>query len=137
MAEQQKVVIQIPKWVDEDDRASLAEDIIDYISIRTGSGKDRFNKKFRPYSKEYAKEKGVGTGEVDLILSGDLLESLLLLDQDVGQLVIGYEEGDEINGKAEGNITGSYGQPDPNPKKARDYLGISRRDLAELVEKYR
>ena len=137
MAEQQKVTINIPKYLDEDDRASLAEDIIDYITTRTAKGYDKNNRKFKPYTKEYAERKGVSRGDVDLINSTDLLESILLLDSDTGMLVIGYAEGDEINGKAEGNITGSYGQPDPNPAKARDYLGVSRRDLAELISRYR
>lgn len=134
---QMKTVISVPKGLDEEERIAIAEDIVEFIITRTGAGLDRYNRKFKKYSKEYAREKGVSPGDVDLIVSGDLLDSLLLLDHSRGEIVIGYEEDDEINGKAEGNITGSYGQPEPNPRKARDYLGISTRDLAAIIARHK
>ena len=97
---------------------------------------DKRNRKFKKYSDSYAKKKGVGEDDVDLVLSGELMDKLKVLKTKPGEITIGYEKGDDVNDKAEGNILGSYGR-DPNPKKARDFLGLTRNDLMSIVDIYR
>lgn len=119
----------IPKTIKPRDRVKIAEIVIDHIISRSLSGLDKNNKKFPPYSKTYADRKNVGIGDVDLTLSGELLESIKLLNHKAGEITIGFDKGDkELNGKAEGNILGSYGR-EPNKKKARDFLGIPNDEL--------
>ena len=69
-----------------------------------------------------------------MFLSGDLLDELSVINHKPGELVIGYEKGAEINGKAEGNILGTYGQSEPIKGKQRDFLGITRSDLKTVID---
>lgn len=126
--------ISIPDHLKPSQRQMLAEEIIDYIVERSAAGKDKDGKRFKNYSKNYADMKGVDQDEVDLVLSGDMMEELQVLVHKRGEIIIGYEKGADINAKVEGNITGSYGQPEPNKKKARNFLGISKADLARILE---
>lgn len=116
-------------------REVIAEEILDFIRDRTFAGMDKNGKQFKKYSAAYAKKKGVGVDDVNLVLSGEMMDELIMLSHKNGEITIGYEKGSDVNDKAEGNITGSYGR-DPNPKKARDYLGISRKDLMDIVDIY-
>lgn len=116
----------------------LADLVIEHIVERTENGVDKDGKKFPGYSKSYLasldfKNAGKSPSKVDLTLSGDMLAALALLSERKGALTIGFENGTPENDKAEGNRLGSYGG-DPNPKKARDFLGIDRRKLAELID---
>lgn len=123
----QRTRIKIPEDLDSQERVELASDILLFIKDRTQSGRNRANRKFPPYSKEYFK-----SGTVDLTLSEDMLNDMRLLSHNRGSLLIGYENGTQSNDKAEGNQTGSYGRS-PNPKKARPFLGITKKDLDVLV----
>lgn len=125
--------IQIPKHLKPSQRELLGEEIVDFIINRSAAGLDKNNRKFKKYSKAYADMKGVNEGDVDLVLTGEMMESLQLLNHRNGELMIGYDKEDDINAKAEGNITGSYGG-DPNPKKARDFLGITKKDLYSILK---
>lgn len=128
--------IYLPKTIKPKDRVKLADAIIEHIINRTASGIDKNNKDFPKYSKEYADKKNVGVGDVDLILSGEMLDSIKLLSHKSGEIIIGFDKTDkELNGKAEGNIKGSYGG-DPNPKKARDFLGMPKDDLEILFDAF-
>lgn len=139
-AKQQKVRIAIDPSLDAEAREALADDILEYIKRRTESGVDKDGRKFPGYSKAYIesldfKIGGKRKGKVDLTLSGDMLASLDLLKHKKGELVIGFEPGTDENARAEGNILGSYGG-DPNPSKARDFLGISEKDLKRIQRDY-
>jgi len=99
---------------------------------------DKNNRKLPSYTPEYARDKGVTRDSVDLFLSGDLLENMQLLSHKSGELTIGFDKGDqELNGKAEGNILGTYGQPRPIPGKKRDFLGITKGDLKSVLSEYK
>lgn len=126
--------IPIPKSLKPSQREMLAEEIIDFIVERSAAGRDKNNRKFKKYSAKYAELKGVDQDQVDLVLSGDMMEELKVLSHKAGEVVIGYDKDSDINGKVEGNVTGSYGQDSPNPKRARDFLGISNSDLNSLLE---
>lgn len=130
-----KEKIKIPTSIKPTERQKIAEGIIEHIINRSAAGYDKNNKKFPKYSIAYAKKKGVGVKEVDLILSGEMLESLKVLSvKKAGEILIGFDKkDDENNAKAEGNILGSYGG-DPNEDKARDFLGIDQDELDLFLE---
>lgn len=118
-------------------RKELADLVIEHIYERTTEeGRDKNGKKFPSYSASYIKSLDFAnagkSSKVDLQLSGDMLASMQLLKTRPGELVIGYKAGDELNGRVEGNRLGSYGG-DPDPKKARDFLGIQPTKLRELI----
>jgi hypothetical protein len=126
---------------------ALGKEIVEFIRQRTESGigvketgRGFKNASFPPYSKIYKQSldyKIAGkSGNVNLTLSGDMLIALDVLSHKKGSVVIGYEKGSEENDRAEGNILGSYGGS-PNPRRARNFLGISDADLATILEKYR
>lgn len=112
----------------------LAESVISYIQIRSTEGFDKNGKKFPKYSTDYAKFKGVGKSQVDLVLSGEMLDSLSLTKDGAGFIEIGYKDSSDYAGRAEGNILGTYGQPDPIPGKKRDFLGIDEADLEIMAD---
>ena len=65
-----------------------------------------------------------------------MLNALEVLETSEGSITIGYNARDKFNNdKAEGNILGSYGG-DPNPAKARDFLGITEGELGTILNKY-
>lgn len=139
----QKRVIRIPFGFDPDTREQIAEDIIEHIKDRTESGvgfKDGKDYRFPKYSKQYInstdfKNAGKSAGSVDLTLSGDMLASIELLNHGDGFLLIGFEKGSEENAKADGNIRGTYGGK-MRRNKARPFLGITRKDLKEILGDY-
>lgn len=141
MAAQQKVTIKLPEWVRPEDREAIAEDIVAFIRDRTETGVGvarRGNgwvaRDFPDYTEDYAKFKGVSRSAVDLRLSDEMLDALDVLSTSKAGVTIGYRPG-KINGKVEGNRLGSYGG-DPNPRKARDFLGITKGDLELILAAY-
>lgn len=129
-------IIRIPRSLTKIQREVIADEVIDFIRDRSFSGLDKNNNKFPDYEKQYANKKGVGVSDVDLVLSGELLDELRVLKTAPGEIHIGYDgRKKKLNAKAEGNILGSYGR-DPNPDKARDFLGISRKDLMDIIDTY-
>lgn len=143
-ADQQKVTIKLPAGIDPDDYEAVGEDIVGFIRDRTdvGFGVRKRGRGFSTYAfPEYTPEYEAfkGQSKVDLKLSGELLDELRVLevDPDSRTVTIGYEEGDPINGKAEGNFTGSYGKKRPNPAKARNILGMTKEELDAVAGVYR
>lgn len=128
--------IELPPGIPSDEKDSIAEEIINYIIKRTrDDGLDKNGKAFKKYTKEYASKKGVGVGDVDLTLTSEMLDELDYTIKN-RRIKIGYTKASaELNGKVEGNITGSYGG-DPNPSKARDFLGITDSELENILSKY-
>lgn len=135
----QRTRITIPKGLTPKEREALADEVIEFIQERSEGGvgirkqgKGFANKPFPNYEEKYAKRKGVSVSDVDLTLSGEMLGSIELISHKNGQLLIGFDKGDKkLNGKAEGNITGIYGKS--KKKKPRNFLGITRRDLLQLL----
>jgi hypothetical protein len=78
--------------------------------------------------------KGVDVTSVDLVLSGDMLNSFdESTKPDDPRVTIEIAPGEV--GKAHGNITGSYGKPRPNPEKARDFFGFTnKKDLKSIID---
>lgn len=138
----QKVIIDVPKSLGPNEREQFAEMALDVIIERAQSGKGvRPDKKgnfrqfsFPGYTKEYASKKG--QSNVDLELSGDMLEEMQLLSHRSGKVTLGFIAGSEDNDKVEGNQIGSYGRV-ANPKKARPFLGLTGSELRDLLREFK
>jgi len=139
----QKFKFSIDPRYSREEKELIAQDVIDYIVKRTKQRKDKNGDEMAGYSKAYAKSpeaqaagKKVGQA-ANLTLSGDLLYALGEYKK-IGKsyIEIGYEKGSEENGKADGNIRGTYGTNIPNPKKARDFLGINEKELNSILADY-
>jgi hypothetical protein len=125
-----KLKIDYPDWLPRSEREAFLEDCITHILERTAEGIGAYKKgrgyQIRPfpsYTDEYAEEKG--SDHVNLELDGDMLQAVSILDLKNG--IIGIQ-GDQ-EGKAEGNIRGTYGKRKPISGKARPFLGLSRSEL--------
>lgn len=128
-----KTKVAISPSLKPKDRIAISEAVIEYIKNRTLDGIDKNLEKFPNYTKNYAQFKGVSVSDVDLVFSGDMLSELKLLSHKSGELTIGFEKGSRSNGKAEGNIKGTYGQPSP-VSAPRDFLGISSEEIDALMD---
>lgn len=136
----QKIKIDLSGYgLSPDQKDEVADLIIERIVNRTDQGKDKNNKIFKAYSDSYKdsldfKIAGKKGKPVNLQLSGDMLAALSVLDKTSRSVTIGFENGSEENAKADGNIRGTYGKPTPNPDKARDFLGISNKELSDIIK---
>lgn len=144
MSDPTQFKIKLPAGLSREDRLAIADEIIEHIVERTQRGKDKDGKRFPAYSATYknslefaiAKQHGGKKYTPNLTLSGDMLAALTLVDDTVRSLIIGYDDSDpDVKARAEGNILGSYGG-DPNPSKARDFLGIQPSALRAILAKY-
>ncbi len=115
----------------------IADAILTHVIGRTMAGFDKNNKKFPKYTEKYADFKGVDRNKVDLILSGEMLTELKALKITRNGLEIGYQGEKKLIGKVEGNILGTYGQPEPIPGKKRDFLGVPQKDLDIIISALR
>jgi hypothetical protein len=128
----QRTKVSISDSLKPKERIAISDAIIEYIKQRTLDGLDKNLEPFNKYTKAYADFKGVGVNDVDLTFSSEMLSDLKLLSHKKGEVIIGYEKGSLSNGKADGNIRGTYGKPFP-VTKGRDFLGISQEEL-EILE---
>lgn len=138
-----KLSIKIPftQPIKPRERAKIADAILTHIVGRTMAGLDKNNEKFSAkknggYTDAYAKLKGVGKNDVDLLLSGEMLSELKVLNIKPGEIEIGYKGSKELIGKVDGNIRGTYGQSEPIPGKARDFLGIDAEDVDVIIDSF-
>jgi hypothetical protein len=135
----QRTTIRLPSGLSTDQKEQIADLAIERIVERTSQGKDENGKRFKGYSKAYInsldfKSAGKDASEVNLQLSGDMLAAIKILEIKGNKAVIGFEEDSVENGKADGNIRGTYGTSKPDPKKARPFLGISEKELSKIVK---
>lgn len=138
----QKIKIDLSGYgLSPDQKDEVADLIIERIVNRTDQGKDKNNRPFKEYSDSYKesldfKIAGKKGKPVNLQLSGDMLAALEHLKKyDTNRsIVVGFKNGSEENAKADGNIRGTYGNPSPNPKKARDFLGITIKELTDIIK---
>lgn len=137
---QVKTEIIIPKDYSPDEREAIADEILNYIIERTKKGQGKDGEKFPGYSKKYKDSlnfriAGKSRSRVDLTLSGEMLDSLEVLKAPSGKVVLGYQKGSDMNGRAEGNILGSYGG-EPDKSKARDFLATSKEEVAKILKRF-
>lgn len=126
----------LPRYFNEEARATAARMIIEKIQENTSRGLDRYGASFKKYSNEYTKSldfKNAGkTKKVNLELTGDMMASLELISSKEGQVVIGYKTSHPDAGKVEGNQIGSYGG-NANPSKARPFIGLPQSQLDLII----
>lgn len=124
-------------------RRMIARDIIAYIIQRTrqGLGKDAkpWSGAAARYSKSYRNSQefnigGKSAGLVNLTLSSEMLDSMEIKSDSAGSVTVGVGAGQE--GKAEGNIKGTYGQNSPIRGKRRNFLDLSQRELSAILSAY-
>lgn len=129
MAEpKQSKTILIPLEHNTYTRELIAQDIIDRIIQRTGDGLDISGKPFKGYSKAYDKP-----GIVDLEESGNMLAGLTVLNHGPGYIKIGFDN-QEANDKAAWIQRPTGWKVGRQPR--REFLGISAKDLAAILELY-
>lgn len=138
MARVTELPLEIPKGLTRAQRKKVADLVIEFIVDRTQSGLDESGRRFKKYSKAYResldfRNAGKSPSRVNLQLSGDMLAALTLLEERDGKIKVGYEKGSDEEGRAEGNILGSYGG-DPDPSKARPFLGIKPDNLKKIIK---
>lgn len=132
------VEIKLPSRYDSEDAEIIAEEILNFIVERTKKGVGSDGKKFPEYSSEYInsfdfKAAGKSKGKVDLTLSGEMLDSIEIIEAKKGKIVYGYSSDNEMQGRAEGNLLGTYGRDAPNPSKARNFLALSGKELSLIL----
>lgn len=114
-------------------RLAVGQTIIDRIKERTQSGVDKRNQPFKKYSKRYINSDefeafGKSSGDVNLTLSGDMLELMEILRSSKNVLEIGWED-ETQNAKAYNHTVG-----DTVPR--RDFFGISKTELKEIASEF-
>jgi len=124
-------------------REAVGQEIIDKIIERTRERNiDKDGKRLPGYSKSYRKSldfeiAGKSSGNVNLTLTGDMLDSLKVISHRKGSILVGFDRGDsDLNGKAEGNIKGTYGQSKPISGKKRDFLGLPKTEVESIEKRY-
>lgn len=120
-------LIAIPTTYNKQQRETIAEAVINLIVSRTQDGLDINGRPFVNYSSQYAKEKG---GIPDLTVSGNMLNSLTLISEGPGFIKLGFSSKSAAD-KAEWQ-SNPTGQKDS--KYAREFLGISQKDLNSILE---
>lgn len=130
-----KTTIKIPTGLSRERKEQLAQDILSAIVLNAKLGYDKDGNRFTKYTKDYATEKGVGVRDVDLTLSGEMLDALKVIKIGRDYIDVGYDGRTKVSGKAEGNILGSYGRT-PNPDKARDFLGLPEKAIKLIMQGY-
>jgi hypothetical protein len=129
----QRFKVEIPEGFTPSEREAIAERIIERIRERSAEGTGiRSNGRhftFPGYSDAYInsdafKKAGKSPGQVNLKLSGEMLEELSLISNKPTQLLIGFQNGTESNAKAEGNA------------KKRNFLGLNKSELAEILSEF-
>lgn len=137
MAKWQKIRIEIPHDLGPAAREAIGIALRNRMQERAESGNGMNgdgtrSKRFPGYTPEYEKFKG--QSNVDLILDGDMMAALNLISHKPGSVLIGFENGTKENAKAEGNIIGSYGKPSGDPSKARNFLGLPKSEINQIVK---
>ena len=139
-----QLTLKVPSDFNPNMRAELAEKVIEFIRDRSRKGLNVSGNdwpgKAGEYTEAYARRKGVSEGgPVDLSLSHDMLDGIRYFTSKspTGAITIGYQKGTLLERQADGNIRGTYGQPEPIRGKARPFLDILRRDLQGLIDEVR
>lgn len=134
--------LKIPSDLTLDEISKLKKQVLRFIRKRTSEGKGKGGKSFPSYTEEYKrsldfKNAQKSASKVNLKLSGDMIAAMDILPSKKNEITYGFEKGTSENDRAEGNIIGSYGKKSADPKKARDFLGMTNEELALLVKKVR
>ena len=122
---------------DETLAAEIGQDIVDFITKRSNDGKGIGGKKLKsPYSKAYTKTTdfevaGKSATDINMRLTGDMIDSIDVLDFDGQVLTVGIE-GDQAP-KAHGHMTGKNGEV---PAMKREFFGLTEKELEGITKNY-
>lgn len=128
MEANQSRIINIPPQFTAEQRKKIGQDIINRIKDRTSLGLDVNNNLFAAYSPNYEK-----SGRVNLRVSGETLEGLVVLSHGIGFVRIGFNN-PTANDKA-AYIQAPRGQK-AGKQPIRTFVGISQKDLNKILERY-
>lgn len=118
-----------------DEAQAFAQEAIERIIERSQSGQDINGRKFKEYTKDYAEEKGVSRGDVDMTLFGDML---LSIDSRISGDRVRIEIPSDEAPKAYGHISGFKGHPTiPQGKYKRDFFGLTKDEAEQIAESVR
>jgi hypothetical protein len=127
------LIIKIPS-LSEAAMERIGRAVVMLIERRTAKGIDKDGKPFVGYSDSYKESmefKQMGKSRaVDLTGLGEMLADFGVIDSGRGWVSLGFEDEDQ-RAKAHGHITGQQGNGFP----VRDFLGISKEELASIIRK--
>lgn len=135
-----RFTVNVPIYFNSEQRLEVGRNVIKRVVERTREEyKNKNNRKFPGYSQTYISSKaflqgGKSKNEVNLTLTGEMIDDLDIVEHGVGYVDIGYKTSYTGAGKVEGNVIGSYGR-EPNTKHARDFLGIKKDEAEEFILK--
>jgi hypothetical protein len=116
-------------------KLAIGQAVIDKIQDRTESGIGLNGKGFRRYSKQYKSSddfRAAGkTDQVNLRLSGDMLELMDITEQSSNTITIGWDDSEDA-AKAHGHITGSS----KGPRVKRDFFGLRSSDIEAIKSEF-
>lgn len=148
MASWQRVRIELPSDLGANAREAIGVALRNRMQERAQNGvgvdaSGKRSKTFPEYTEEYAefKSKRRASGRnVNLTFNADMFSAFQYISSKKGSVLIGMDKSasgfTKENGKAEGNITGSYGRS-PNPAKARNFMGLPQHEVDAIVNRYR
>lgn len=128
---QKKKRINIPDNFDATARELIGQKIVDRVLERTAQGLDINSNKFKNYSDSYAKSlefkiAGKSKNDPNLRLSGDMLDSLSVLEHGPGYILVGYQEGTAENDKA-------FWSEASDKTVNRNFLGVNANELELII----
>ena len=111
--------VTVPRRMSLVDKRLVGENIIRKIQTRTANHTDIDGNRFAPYSPGYRKEKQIltGSGQPNLYLTGEMMNSLVILDMTDTRIRIGYDPGSFEAQKSYWNQGGNSNIP------SREFLG--------------
>jgi len=118
-------------------KREIAQAIIDRMVERTERGESAYGGSLGTYSKEYQNSldfKAFGkSNPVDLKLTGDMLNSVDIIEESGNKITIGFND-DLENAKAYGHQTGMKGSKDPNRlRKPRPFFGVGYDEIKKDI----
>lgn len=121
---------------------AIEQDVIDYIKQRSEDHKGIGGKPWKnKYSQDYVDSQsfeaaGKSQGDVNLRLSGDMLESIDVVDENGSKFKIAIDNADQLP-KAYGHMTGFEGHPTIKNGPKRQFFGVTDDEMRSILKKYK
>jgi len=135
MSETQQVMhLSVPDDWTSFEREEFAQQVVDFIKARTDDGKDINNQSFAGYSDSYASSldfriAGKSKSNVNLRLSGEMMDTVDLISHTAGTIFLGFQSGTDANDKAAWAAASDNGP-------SRKFLGLDDASLNRLVSQF-
>ena len=141
-----KKKIESLSFLNKEDKTLLGNVIVDQIRERTRNGKGvtpqgrEYKLRNKPYTREYAKKKGAVRNDVDLTLSGDMLENMYVKQTGAKDVSIAVRKSDygKLRGAEEGilvNKRDTTGKRIPGTGRLvkRPFFHLSQKDKDAIL----